>query len=563
MIQIIKRWKEAFKFSSNITASRSNTSGKIPVTISILKLSASNRLEEKSILLLVFEKLLQATRCFFEKAPALLYAMAFFVGIRCQIQWEWAFLFPISAVILSFALQLTFYEAFKKGCRVALLIAVGVLYVPLCHQMPSCPKEGLEGTGILSLASIQKVQNHTGRGWLYRGILKNFTSKEGVSGRGIPVSIFLSADEERPLGDHLYVIKGKLLQNPSGVAYKFKMAPRQPWIAYQERAGLAELRYRIKQNLTELIHKKIKHPSTAEFLCGLVVGEFHDLNLKYEFSRFGLQHIMAISGFHFALLAAFLHAILRIPFSGRTVPLAMACLLTLYFIFIGPSPSVFRAWVMAFLALAALILERQNTPFNSLGIALLLVLAFDPLASVQLGFILSFLATAAILLLYKSMDFYLEKLFSTRRLSGIITTSFTNQSGYVLMVLMRRALALGAAVNLVTFPVIMETFHRFPLMGVLYNLFFPFLVSLALFLLLTALLVWFCFPISAKYFFWLTDQFTTAVLRLVSEAPPSIDAVFRTQWINAEISILAVTSILLLGVYLQEQSKEEVQWNYI
>ena len=143
-----------------------------------------------------------------------------------------------------------------------------------------------------------------------------------------------------------------------------------------------------------------------------------------------------------------------------------------------------RAWLTILVAMCGYLLNKRGSALNSLGIAMLVVLAYDPILCNHIGFQLSFLATAAILMLFNGIDHSLKYTFFKRPLSEVIQMNGLNQHGYLLLNYCRQGIALSLAVNLATLPLLLFYFHKFSLMSLIYNLFFPFLVSLSMVMLI-------------------------------------------------------------------------------
>ncbi len=123
------------------------------------------------------------------------------------------------------------------------------------------------------------------------------------------------------------------------------------------------------------------------------------------FQASGLFHLLAISGAHIALLTFFLFSVYR----RLNLPENMTCVLVilalLFFAFLVEGrPSVIRATLMAGLFLAGRAIWADVSPFNTLGLAALLLMFFRPLQLFDLGFQLTFAATSAILLLYSRIE---------------------------------------------------------------------------------------------------------------------------------------------------------------
>lgn len=272
--------------------------------------------------------------------------------------------------------------------------------------------------------------------------------------------------------------------------------------------------------------------------------------MKFELSRFGLQHIMAISGFHFSLIAAFLYTALNFVFSRKVAGCLLFIAVSLYFLFLGYSPSILRAWTVITLVQIGMILERRPLALNSLGAALLMNVLIDPLACLQLGFQFSFVTTAMILLFFTCSDAFLQMIFRKRPLYELSRMDRFHQHGYIILAFSRQALALSLAVNLSVVPLSLYYFHKFSWMGILYNLFFPFLVTISMVLLILALSMSFI-PLLGDMIHAINSTFTRFLLNFTSHAPPSLDFFWRTSSISCEVIIIYLSLIIFTGFLIK------------
>lgn len=275
---------------------------------------------------------------------------------------------------------------------------------------------------------------------------------------------------------------------------------------------------------------------------------------------------MAISGFHFALVALMLNFGLRFFLPEKKASITLVILLTLYFIFLGASPSILRAWVMASLYFSGKILERQARALNSLGAALIVVLIFDPLSLMTIGFQFSFLVTAAILIFTSPIESALQTILKKRSLKELVDMSPADQHGYILSNALRQILALTLAVQVVVIPLSLFWFQKFPILSLLYNMFFPFFASLSLFLLILGLSI-FWLPPLASLIHGVNNAYTNWVLNLAYHLPMSLDL-----WIRVEmISLIFVVGYLCLlfagGIYIKiiytESLRERRELTYL
>ena len=125
---------------------------------------------------------------------------------------------------------------------------------------------------------------------------------------------------------------------------------------------------------------------------------------KEPFMRSGTLHLFAISGLHVALIAGFLVVVaktLRVP--RRVAAALIIPILWFYTLATGAPASAIRASTIASVVLMGRILHRPPDPLNSIGLAALLLLAWQPLQLFQPGFQLSFTVVTSLLALYPRM----------------------------------------------------------------------------------------------------------------------------------------------------------------
>ncbi len=124
------------------------------------------------------------------------------------------------------------------------------------------------------------------------------------------------------------------------------------------------------------------------------------------FRKTGVVHLMVISGSHISLIAGLLFLGVRWAWARygglRVSPQNMAALLAwlaalLYAALAGFSVPTQRAVLMLTVGLCAVVWQRHTAPFQVLGLALLAVVGFDPLAVLSVGFWLSFTAVALLI----------------------------------------------------------------------------------------------------------------------------------------------------------------------
>lgn len=131
---------------------------------------------------------------------------------------------------------------------------------------------------------------------------------------------------------------------------------------------------------------------SREFAAAMLFGEETKLSPKnVEYLRIsGAAHYTAVSGAHFAVLAAALLSI--IPQERRKTRFTVSLMFApAGLLFYGVSPSVLRASVMFFLYSIGMLLHRKAHPLNSLCIAVTVIPIFSPFTIVDAGFAMSVL----------------------------------------------------------------------------------------------------------------------------------------------------------------------------
>ncbi len=123
-------------------------------------------------------------------------------------------------------------------------------------------------------------------------------------------------------------------------------------------------------------------------------------DVRRDFSRAGISHILAISGLHMTLLFGLLEGVFRLlRMPKRVRALLLGAGVMGYLLLLGFPPSATRAAVMLGVTYLSHLLSAKSDPLTSLGLAGAVILAVTPYAVADAGFWMSFLATLGILTL--------------------------------------------------------------------------------------------------------------------------------------------------------------------
>jgi competence protein ComEC len=523
------------------------------------------------MLIIAYKFTKKANAQFWKHHPALLYGMAASAGTFLALFPISLFLTIIFSTLLSIPLLNFVYRCISNIKNVseteirfalAMMVAIGCFYcVKYKHQIPELDENQVEGVAEVDLTALVQSKTPFGIQWLYIGTLNAFTPVDASDSiaRNIPISVMVPLQQERvrPLAGYKYLLKS-ILKIDSNGNHRISPIKSHPWKRIKKIMwNFAERRIHLKLDFQTHINSIYKDSYVSSFIAGIATGIFDDRLLAFELNRFGLQHLMAISGLHFAILTSFLFFGVTLLFPRKIGVALLLLLLSSYFLFLGATPSVFRAWISAAVALSATFLEKPPRGLNSLGIALFAALIWNPFWLQQLGFQFSFIITAGILLFASPCDELLKRFFPKRKLSQMVKLGWVDQHGYCLLHLLRKGVSLTLAVNLTALPLALYYFHKFPLMGLIYNLFFPFLVTISILLLILALASALIIPCLGHVLHTINASYTKFILNFVFNLPKSFDytiyfSSFTFDWIFCYMLLLFSIGVLLYRVESEE-----------
>ena len=123
--------------------------------------------------------------------------------------------------------------------------------------------------------------------------------------------------------------------------------------------------------------------------------------LRQQYSRAGVAHVLALSGFHLNIIYAILEWVLLLRFASirwrNIIRIITILLLTSFTIMAGSPPSLIRALIMISIMIVCNILQRDNLSMNSLFLAASLMLMANPMMLFDVGFQLSFMSMFGLL----------------------------------------------------------------------------------------------------------------------------------------------------------------------
>ncbi len=215
----------------------------------------------------------------------------------------------------------------------------------------------------------------------------------------------------------------------------------------------SHLRSRFKNNLEKFL------PAPESTIAGgvsLGLTDGLDKDLKQKYQKAGLSHILVLSGYNLTILIACLFLVFGfLPLWWRGgVSVAGIFLLI---ILSGGGPAVWRAGIMALLALGAMLLGRLYQPTRALFLSAVVLAIWQPLSFlVHPGFWLSFLATTGVIFGPKLLTPAIEKIGLGNKISELISTTISAQIAVTPLILYLSGLWswLALPLNLVILPLV-------------------------------------------------------------------------------------------------------------
>jgi len=218
------------------------------------------------------------------------------------------------------------------------------------------------------------------------------------------------------------------------------------------RAGPAQVAAAARRWLLDGLRQMVPEPEAA-LGAGILLGVRSSIapEIADDFAIAGLTHVVAISGWNIAIVAAIVGTLMR-PLEQRRgghwlAPAAAATTIAGYVALTGGSPSVVRAALMAGAMMVARFGGSRAHAASALGLAAMAMLVVAPAVLWDVGFQLSALATAGLILFAAPIE---------GRLAGLPAW-------------LREPIALTLAAQLTTLPVVVGSFGRVSLVAPIAN----------------------------------------------------------------------------------------------
>jgi competence protein ComEC len=273
----------------------------------------------------------------------------------------------------------------------------------------------------------------------------------------------------------------------------------------------------------------------AEPYAGLLNGILFGVKATVETRTYqslvdsGTLHIIALSGMNISILVGVISLVL-LRFVRRPIAsLASVFIIIGFIVFVGISPSIVRAGLMAALSAIAIGVGRQIWPFFTWIVAVTIMLLINPLWIADISFQLSTMATLGIILFGNARESRVtdaEGLPTKRdpRLSGI--RGRMRPAGpailYYLWPCIKDDLRVTLAAQICTIPIILVQFHRISLVSPLSNILIGWLMAPIMIMGLAMVavgLIWLPLAIPFAWALWVPLTYIMLVIEWTAKLP--------------------------------------------
>ena len=296
---------------------------------------------------------------------------------------------------------------------------------------------------------------------------------------------------------------------------------------------LGEIRDYIKKNIFEFYGNR-----EAATMLALITGnkDYFTNDFYNNVKSAGVAHTMVVSGMHLSIIVSLGLYLTKKLFYNRYFKALLILFVTLVVMAIcGFTMSIMRAGVTYLFMALGFVIGRENTPENTLGTAVTVILFLNPFAIKNLGFLLSVISTFAILVVALPVGKYLTTKLKNKWLQIIVTAVLISLSALVF-----------------TSPITIYVFGYVSNVSVLTNLLTSWAVTAAMYLCILGFLI----PFSKPVLFFLSSlaiKYINFVINYFGELPFAVSK--TPQWLAF---VMAGVIVLILWILIACKHKQDM-----
>lgn len=225
----------------------------------------------------------------------------------------------------------------------------------------------------------------------------------------------------------------------------------------------------------------------ASILTAMLIGNKDSLNenIKEDFRKSSLSHILAISGMHVSYIIMGITFIINKTKVNKKISKIITILFLIFFIILtGKTPSVQRACIMSIYMILGNLLYKKTNILSSISISMIFILLENPYSILDIGLQLSYAGTLGIVIIYPILNKYKSsKIIKIKLIDRIIDIMLVTLSA-----------------NIVLFPIILFHFNTISTTFLLSNLLVSPIIGIIIFLGFFTIIISYTFPFMIAIF---------------------------------------------------------------
>lgn len=286
----------------------------------------------------------------------------------------------------------------------------------------------------------------------------------------------------------------------------------------------------------------------AATLTALVLGDRSYLSDEFygNIKAAGVSHVMVVSGLHLAVIVWLITGTIEKVIYNRFLK-AFTVVMTVLFMsaLCGFTKSIIRAGVCYILYAVSIVLKRDNTPENTLGGAVSLILIAEPFAIFSISFQLSALSTLGITAVALPVTDYIKK----------------DGNGNSLLKCVASSAVVTLSALLFTLPVTAYVFGYISTVSVASNMLISYAVTLALSFSAVGLFAYPVLPFVSQILFTAAEipaKYTELIINLLGSLPFSVMRLGKYAFVFAIFLLFSVIFILFACKRKQDMLKLKI-----
>ena len=235
--------------------------------------------------------------------------------------------------------------------------------------------------------------------------------------------------------------------------------------------------FKITNKLTTIFKDRIKQnmPNNQQAIIeGILLGNKEDIDEQIinNFSESNISYILAISGMHITYIISISNLIF-VKLAGKHYSkILTSIVLIIYMSITNFTASVVRAGITGILMLIANFVYRKNDTYNSLALALLVILIYNPYLIQSISLQLSFAGTIGIIIISKTLKKIIDLHFKRIEKNAIRrnkrkTSFFIKIRNSKVFQILEESTIITISASIVVFPIVLINFHKISITSLL------------------------------------------------------------------------------------------------